>query len=79
VLVTVNAYGPGDGTPVLTARLLNRTGEPMKDLPVTAEALAAGAIEVPLVGLAVGDYLIEITAARGSDTVSELAGFRVTG
>jgi hypothetical protein len=79
VLIRINAYGPGNGSPVLTARLLNRAGDAMKDLPVTADALAVGAIEVPLVGLAVGDYLIEITAAQGSDTASELAGFRVTG
>ena len=79
VLIRVTAYGPGEGSPVLTARLLNRAGDPMKDLPVAADARAAGVIEVPLVGLAVGDYVVEVTAAQGSDTASELAGFRVTG
>jgi VWFA-related protein len=79
VLVRVHAYGPPGDRPVLTARLLNRAGDPMTDLAVGDPAPAGVAIEVPLVGLATGEYLLEITAALGTDTVRELTGFRVTG
>jgi hypothetical protein len=79
VLVRVKAYGPGDASPVLTARLLNRAGDEMRDLPVTADAPGAWAIEMPLVGVPVGDYLVEVTAGTGADAVSEVAAFRVTG
>ena len=81
ILVRVPAYGPGIQLPKMTARLLNRTGQPLSALPVIA-AESAGAfsqVEVPLAGLAPGEYLIEIDASGEGGDARELVGFRVTG
>jgi VWFA-related protein len=79
LLVRVSAYGPGGSVPTVTARLLNRAGEPMTDLAVVSGPDTPSSIEVPLVGLAAGEYLVEITAAGDTGTVSELVGLRVAG
>ncbi len=79
LLVRVAAYGPGTTPPALTARLLNRTGQPMNDLPVAAADGAAPLIELPLAGLAPGEYLLELSASGSGGEVKELVGFRVTG
>lgn len=82
ILVRVAAYAPGNASANVKARLLNRTGQPMNDLTVTPPS-AAGAvsqIEVPLGGLAPGEYVIEVAAdAEGGGEARELIGFRVTG
>jgi VWFA-related protein len=82
VLVRVSAYAPGSAPPMLKARLLNRAGQPMMDLPVTpAPASTAPAqIELPMSNLPPGDYIIEISAGAGADGegAKELVGFRVT-
>jgi VWFA-related protein len=80
LLVRVPAYGPAATTPKLTARLLNRAGQAMNDLQVTAAASSDAPleIEVALASLPAGEYLVEITAAGESGT-QQLIGFRVTG
>ena len=80
VLIRVRAYGPGDAAPAVSARLLNRAGDAMRDLTVAIGPDAAAAIELPLAGLATGDYLVEIAAAGASgEGARQLIGFRVTG
>jgi hypothetical protein len=81
LLVRVPAYGPGNTHPTLTARLLNRTGQAMTDLPVAPGAQPASdqQIDLPLAGLAPGQYIIELTATGDGGEVKELVGFRVTG
>ncbi len=80
LLIRVPAYGPAATTPKLTARLLNRAGQAMTDLQVTAAASsdAPSEIEVPLASLSAGEYLVEVTAA-GESGSQQLIGFRVTG
>jgi hypothetical protein len=80
VLVRVPAYAPGSVAATVTARLLNRTGQPMNDLAVTpADASGVTQIEVPLSGLAPGEYVLELTAtAPDGGDARELVGFRVT-
>jgi hypothetical protein len=79
LLVRVPAYGPGVKPPTVAAKLLNRTGQAMADLPVAApDARSTSQIEVPLAGLAPGEYLIEITATGDGGGAKELLGFRVT-
>jgi VWFA-related protein len=80
VFVRVITYGSGHA---VTARLLNRTGQSIADLPV-APAAAAGDgahdIDLALAPLAPGEYLVEFTVAgTGGDPIKELVGFRVTG
>jgi len=80
LLVRVRAYGPAAAAPTLTARLLNRTGAPMSTLEFASPAAGIDpTIEVPLAGLAPGEYLIEVTAGEPGAGVQELVGFRVTG
>jgi hypothetical protein len=77
ILVRVEAYTPGGAAPALTARLLNRGGGRMTDLPVTAGQGGTGDIEMPLSALSAGDYLIEINAKTESGTAQEVIAFKV--
>jgi hypothetical protein len=79
MLVKVSTYGPGVTPPAVTARVLNRTGAPMNDVPVTTLDPATGLIEMPLAGFAAGEYLLEINANGSGGEARELIGFRVTG
>jgi VWFA-related protein len=80
VLVRVAAYGPASSSPMIKVRLLNRAGQPMSDLTVTPGSGpgSPSQIEVPLTGLAVGDYVIEITAGGDGGEAKELVGFHLT-
>jgi hypothetical protein len=77
ILVRTDAYTPGSAVPTMTARLLNRTGQKMADLPVTAVPGAGGDVEFALGALPVGDYLIELNAKTDSGTAQELVAFKV--
>ncbi len=79
LLVRVAAYGPGGTAPVVTARLLNRSGDGMSALVATAAPDGPILIEVPLAALPLGEYIVEITATGEGGEVKELAGFRITG
>ena len=75
LLIRVPAYGPGNTAPALSAHLLNRTGQAMSELQVGPSASPdVQQIDLPLAGLAVGEYLLEIKAGD----LKELVGFRVT-
>jgi hypothetical protein len=52
----------------------------MLDLPVAAPASPSGGpqIELPLAGIAPGEYLVEIKATGEGGDAKELIGFRVT-
>ncbi len=81
LLVRVPAYGPANTVPTLTARLLNRAGQAMTDLAVAPPPASTFVqqIDVPLAGLAPGEYIVEIQAAGEGGDAKELVGFRVTG
>jgi len=75
LLIRVPAYGPGNTTPAISAHLLNRTGQPMSELQVgPSSSPDVQQIDLPLAGLAAGEYLLEIKAGD----LKELVGFRVT-
>jgi VWFA-related protein len=78
VVVRVPAYGPGGTTPKLSVHILNRGGQSMNEL-TAAPAPHGGEqqIEVPIAGLAVGEYVIEIKATGEGGEATELVGFRV--
>jgi len=79
LLIRVSAYGAGTSKPTLTARLLSRAGQSMRDLPVTVPEPPSGPqIELPLAGIAPGEYLVEINATGEGGNAKELVGFRVT-
>jgi VWFA-related protein len=81
LLIRVGAYGSGEAAPPITARLLNRAGQPMLTLTVTPAGVPGRVqqIDLPLAGLAAGDYVIEIRAGDGSGGASELIPLRVAG
>jgi VWFA-related protein len=78
LLVRVGAQS-SDGTPVLSARMLNREGGEMSALPVTPASFGGlSHIDVPLAALPAGDFLIEVIAKDGAEQASTLVAFRVT-
>jgi VWFA-related protein len=79
VFMRVHVYGPGATPPALTAKLLNRTGQAMSDLPVTVSAGDARDIDLTLTSLPAGEYVVEITAAADGEPVKTLVGFRMAG
>lgn len=82
LFVRLDGVAPGGaGALTYTARLLNRQGDRMSDLPVAPAADGGGAtLDVPLAGLPAGEFLIEIAAkgAEGEDA-KELVAFRMVG
>jgi VWFA-related protein len=78
LLVRVGAQS-ADGTPVLTARMLNRDGGEMSVLPVTPAGFGSlSHIDVPLSPLPPGEFLIEVIAKDGGEEASTFVAFRVT-
>ena len=76
--VRVDAYAPGGVTPPVTARLLNRAGQSMADLPVQQAPGRPAEIELGLSAFAAGEYLIEVNArSEAGSTAQELIAFRI--
>ena len=73
VFVRTEAYTPGNAPVTMSARLLNRGGQKIVDLPVSP----AGELEFPLASLPVGDYLIELNAKTDAGTAQELVAFKI--
>ena len=81
VFVRILTYGTGAAAPTLSARLLNRTGQPVADLPLTAGAGGndnSHDIDLTLSSLPAGEYLVEVTATGPAAPAKELVGFRIT-
>ena len=78
LLIRVPVYGPA--APAVTARLLNRLGQPLRELQAMAALTRDGAVQfdLPLASFAVGEYTLELTATSAADRVAELLFFRVT-
>ena len=80
LIVRFPAYAPGVERPRVSAKLLSRAGKAMRDLPVQPEAAPDGRnqIDLPLAGLAAGEYQLEITVTSPAGEARDLVGFRVT-
>jgi hypothetical protein len=79
LFVRIPAYGSGAA---VAARLLNRAGDKMVDLPVVPAADGAESardVDLTLSSLPAGEYVLEITAGSGQSSAKELIGFRITG
>lgn len=81
LLVRFEVYGPGEQPPAVTAKILNRSGQGMADLPVKGPEAPATAcqLDIPLAGLPPGEYLVEVKALAGGGEAKELIPMRVTG
>jgi VWFA-related protein len=79
LVIRVPAYAP-NGAPRVTARLLSRMGQAMRDLTVEAPQAhdERFQIDVLLAGLAPGDYYVELSASSPAGEAKDLLGFRVT-
>jgi VWFA-related protein len=78
IFMRVAAYGAG--APALSVHMLSRAGQTMSELTVTPPAAPGGesVVDVPLAGLAPGEYIIEVKATGEGGEAKELVGFRVT-
>ena len=78
LVIRASAYGPGTDRPDVTARLLNRGGDAMRDLEVAQNAASGAAqVDLPLSGLAPGEYLVELQAKGTGGEAKQLVAFRV--
>jgi len=80
LLIRFAAYAPPGTQPTLSARLLSRMGQPMRDLAVAAagEPGADNAIDLPLASLAAGEYMVEVAATSPAGDAKDRISFRVT-
>ncbi|HWP98840.1 MAG TPA: hypothetical protein VNK92_00080, partial [Vicinamibacterales bacterium] len=79
ILVRFEAYAPGGQPASPAVRLLNRQGQAMSELPTTAgPGPGLFQAEVPLAGLAPGEYLLEVRATAGAGEAKELVAIRLT-
>ncbi len=76
VFARVDAYAPGGMQPAVTARLLNRNGDAMSDIPVQMAGPTA-TIELTVTNLAPGEYLLELSAKTEAGSARELLAFKV--
>jgi hypothetical protein len=80
MVVRFNAFGKPDTALTLSAKLLNKQGQKMSDLPVTPPTEPEGQVDLPLSSLPVGEYLLEVSATtEGQQPSTELVAFRVIG
>lgn len=77
VFVRVDAFASQGTTPDVTAKLLNRAGQPMADVPVTATAGQPYQIDLPLAPLAAGEYVLQVEAKTPNGTAQQMVGFKV--
>jgi len=77
MILRFDAYAAGGGRPDVTAKLLNRAGQAMADVPVQSAEGKPLLIDFPLASLASGEYIIEIDAKAASGTAQQMVGFRV--
>jgi hypothetical protein len=81
LLIRVPAYATGGGNPRVSARLLNRLGQSMRELDPLPGGPQDGVtqFDLPLAPLAPGDYFLHVTATGPSGKAEERVGFKITG
>ena len=77
LLVRFDAYAADSSAPSVTAKLLNRAGQSMADVPVQAVAGKPFQIDLPLASLAAGQYLLQLDAKTSSGAAQEMIAFKV--
>jgi VWFA-related protein len=79
LLIRFQAYGSAAEPPAVSAKLLGRTGHPIRDLAITSSATPGDLeIDLPLASFAAGEYAVEVTATSGARDASDRLTFRVT-
>jgi VWFA-related protein len=79
LLIRVHAFDRGGTVVRVTGRVLNRAGQPMRDLEADAGVRDDGAAQfaLPLSWLAAGSYYIEISVRNANGHVAERIAFHV--
>jgi VWFA-related protein len=77
LLIRFDAYAAGGARPEVTAKLLNRTGASIADVPVQTPEGKPCQIDFPLASLAPGEYLIQIDAKSESGTAKQVLAFKI--
>jgi hypothetical protein len=78
LLIRVPVYA-ADQSAVLKASLGSRPGTSMRALPVTQSSRPdVYEVDLPLAGLAAGDYVVELTAKSPAGDANDVVAFRVT-
>jgi hypothetical protein len=77
VYVRFSVYGAAAGEAQVSARLTNKAGASLLELPVARTSGAGYQLEVPLASIARGDYLIAVAAAHGEERTRALVPLRV--
>ena len=77
LLVRYDAYAAGGAVPQVTAKLLNRAGQGMADVPVQAADGKPFQIDFPLASLGAGEYVLQLDAKAPSGSAQEMIAFRV--
>jgi VWFA-related protein len=77
LLIRFDAYANGGAAPAVTAKLLNRAGQKMSDIPVQANAGQPFQIDFILAPLAAGEYILELDAKSADNTAQQMIGFKV--
>jgi hypothetical protein len=79
LIIRFRAYAPGAERPMVAAQLLSRSGKAMRDLQVQPVAPDdQNQIDLPLAGLAAGEYQLEVTAKSPAGEARDVIRFRVT-
>jgi len=78
LLIRVDGYTADGSVPEMSARLLNRGGTSMSDVPIQPGAPGQAMVELGLSSLAAGDYVIELNAKTGTGSAKELVAFKVS-
>ena len=77
LLVRFDAYAAAGAAPAVTAKLLNRAGQSMADVPIQTAAGGPFQIDLPLASLAAGQYLLELDAKTSSGAAQEMIAFAI--
>jgi hypothetical protein len=77
LLLRLDAYAADGSKPEVTAKLLNRGGTTMADVPIQFVEGKPYLIDFPLASLAAGEYIIQVNAKTASGTAQEMIGFKV--
>ena len=77
LLIRFDAYTAAGARPDVTAKLLNRAGQPISDVPISAPEGQPLLIDFPLAALAAGEYVIELDAKGPSGTAQQMLGFKI--
>lgn len=80
LLLRVPTHSASGAATSLTARVLNRSGQALRDIPALREALdGIRQFDLPLSWLAPGEYTIELNATNATGAAREIIRIRVTG